>query len=242
MTPGRFKEFRRRLRLPYHRWVTLREIRAFHSRPRTMEETVDMARRFGKGHYLTVWTIQIRSEILRLAQAVRSLDPKIILEIGTAKGGTLFLWSQIASRKVISCDLLDNKRQASVYTRFPPPGSGCRVVLLHGDSHDAGFREEVRKEFAGEKADFLFIDGDHTETGVARDYEEYKEFVRPGGIIAFHDIVERQPVKTNEVYHFWEKLKRRGLEMEEFVDDPGQCGFGIGIVRVPRSPGTIPPP
>ena len=80
--------------------------------------------------------------------------------------------------------------------------------------------------------DFLFIDGDHTESGVAQDYNDYKGFVRPGGIIAFHDIIENQPLPDNLVYHFWKKVKS-GLVTEEFVDDPKQCGFGIGIIRVP---------
>ena len=35
--------------------------------------------------------------------------------------------------------------------------------------------------------DFLFIDGDHTEEGVIRDWSEWHRFVRPGGRVAFHD-------------------------------------------------------
>lgn len=225
-------EFGRFLRLPYHRWSTLRELRKFHSSPGTIEEAVDMAMRFGKGKYLTVRMMQKRSEILRLVKVVQGLGPRIILEIGTAKGGTLFLWSQIASRKVVSCDLQDMRKQAGVYKKFPPPGSQCEVVLLSGDSHDTLFKAKVEKELSGEKVDFLFIDGDHTEQGVARDYDWFQEFVRPGGIIAFHDIVEKQVLETNQVYFFWEKLKVGGLNVEEFVDDPEQCGFGIGIVRV----------
>jgi predicted O-methyltransferase YrrM len=229
-----FKEYSRLVRLPYHRWHTLREIRKFHSSRRTPEEMVDMAMRFGMGHYLTIRTRQKRSEILRLVKVVQGLGPRVILEIGTASGGTLFLWSQIASQKVVSCDLLPRDRQADVYKRFPPPGSQCEVVPLCGDSHDGNFREEVGKELAGCKVDFLFIDGDHTEEGVARDYFDYKDFVRPGGIIAFHDIVEKQVIATNQVYFLWKKLQLQGLDTDEFVDDPDQCGFGIGIVRVPR--------
>ncbi len=229
-TAGR--DFARLLRLPYHRWLTTRSMRRFQSSPRTVEEIVDMAMRFGEGHFLTVRMMQKRSEIVRLVRAVQALKPKTILEIGTANGGTLFVWSQLASQKVVSCDLEDKNRQAALYKNFPPLGSECRVVLLRGDSHDARFREDVRKEFREEKVDFLFIDGDHTETGVGRDYEDYKELVRPGGIIAFHDIIENQPLASNQVYFFWEKLKRQRLNMEEFIDDPGQCGFGIGIIRV----------
>ena len=45
-------------------------------------------------------------EIIQLAKIVQDKKPKIILEIGTRKGGTLFLWSKITnSNLIISIDL-----------------------------------------------------------------------------------------------------------------------------------------
>jgi hypothetical protein len=38
-----------------------------------------------------------------------------------------------------------------------------------------------------DKIDFLFLDGDHSEEGIQRDWEEWHRFVVPGGIVAFHD-------------------------------------------------------
>jgi predicted O-methyltransferase YrrM len=35
--------------------------------------------------------------------------------------------------------------------------------------------------------DLLFIDGDHAEEGVRRDWNEWNQFVVPGGIVIFHD-------------------------------------------------------
>ena len=35
--------------------------------------------------------------------------------------------------------------------------------------------------------DLLFIDGDHTEEGVRRDWNEWNKFLAPGGIVLFHD-------------------------------------------------------
>jgi len=93
---------------------------------------------------------------------------------------------------------------------------------------------------AGRKADFLFIDGDHREEGVTADYRDYSGFVRPGGIIAFHDIVQKQPLATNQVYYFWKRLKHVAT-VEEFVDDPSQIGFGIGIMRVPEAGAPVVP-
>jgi len=51
--------------------------------------------------------IQIREEIKNLLSILEKVKPKVILEIGTARGGTLFLFSNIADEKatLISIDL-----------------------------------------------------------------------------------------------------------------------------------------
>lgn len=227
------KKLSRYLRLPFNRAYAERRLREYHARPRSLEETVDWAMNFGGGGFLTIKTLQRPPEITRLAQRVRELKPAIILEIGTARGGTLLIWSSLASRRVITCDLNDMAVQAPLFTRLPPPGSPCAVTLLSGDSHSPAFKQRVAEALAGEKADFLFIDGDHTAAGVTADYLDYREFVRPGGLIAFHDIVEHQPLPSNQVFQLWTRLKQVA-EYEEIVADPGQCGFGIGIIRVPE--------
>lgn len=226
------KELSRTLRIPFNRYFAFRRLRKYHGAHRSIEETVDWAMNFGRYGYFTIHTLQKRSEIIALAKAVAALQPKIILEIGTARAGTLLVWASIATDKVITCDLVHRSAQRPLLEALPPPGSNCQVKLLTGNSHEAQFKQRVAQELAGQKVDFLFIDGDHTATGVAQDYNDYKEFVRPGGIIAFHDILESQPYPDNQVYHFWKQVKP-GAVTEEFVNDAGQCGFGIGIIRVP---------
>lgn len=232
MTDLTLKTLSRRLRAPLNRRWGFNRLREYHAQPRTLEETVDWAMSFGGGGYYTIKTLQKRDEILRLATEVAKLEPRIILEIGTARAGTLLIWSTIASERVITCDLNDTSIQRDLFEALPPPGSNCQVTLLTGNSHAPEFRQQVLDTLGGEKVDFLFIDGDHTVEGVTQDYHDYKDLVRPGGIIAFHDILESQPLPTNQVYHLWKTL-RDDLDTEEFVADPAQCGFGIGIVRVP---------
>jgi len=54
--------------------------------------------------------IQIREEIKNLLLILDKVKPKVILEIGTARGGTLFLFSNIAHEEVIliSVDLFQS--------------------------------------------------------------------------------------------------------------------------------------
>ena len=226
------KRFSRALRHPFNTRYAFKRLAEYHSQPRSIEEVVDWAMNFGGGGYMRIKTLQIPAEITRLAQAVRAIEPHIILEIGAASGGTALIWSTLASERVITCDLQDMSHQAPLFTKLPPPGSNCTVTLLSGNSHDPDFRARVSRELNGRQVDFLFIDGDHTEIGVTADYNDYKDFVRPGGLIAFHDIVEHQPLATNQVFHLWKRLKILA-PVEEFVNDQEQCGFGIGLLHVP---------
>ena len=54
---------------------------------------IDWAMQFPSKGYMRVCSIQQRSEIMSLANAVAELKPTNILEIGTARAGTLFIWS-----------------------------------------------------------------------------------------------------------------------------------------------------
>lgn len=228
-----FKNISRLIRKPYNEYAALKKIKKMHAQPYDLEVIVDNAINFSTDGFYKVKSAQKRSEILSLASAVKDLNPKTILEIGTCDAGTLFIWANIAKNKVITCDIHGNKYRSEFYNSFPPENSGCKVKTLIGNSHDPEFKVKVEEELQGEKVDFLFIDGDHTEKGVEQDFNDYRCFVRPGGIIAFHDILESQPTPNNQVYYLWERLKKE-YEVIEFIDDPQQCGYGIGVIYTPE--------
>jgi predicted O-methyltransferase YrrM len=91
--------------------------------------------------------------------------------------------------------------------------------------------ESVKELLNGELADFLFIDGDHSLQGVSYDWKAYKELVRPGGLVAFHDInaadVFFESWEHGGVPRFW-----RELETEKQEITVGADWGGIGVVRV----------
>jgi hypothetical protein len=78
-------------RLKLSKAQALRRLRRFHSRPRTLEETVQWSLDLGTRKDFEVQAVQIFEEILDLTKSVAELRPKIILEIGTARDGTLFI-------------------------------------------------------------------------------------------------------------------------------------------------------
>ena len=134
----------------------------------------------------------------------------MILEIGTAGGGTLFWFTRVAKpdATIISVDL-PGGRFGGGYPRWKIPlfrsfvRVGQEIHLIRADSHDPKTFETVKEILGDRKVDFLFIDGDHTYEGVKRDFEMYSPLVREGGIIAFHDIVPHPPQTGYEVSRFW---------------------------------------
>jgi hypothetical protein len=56
---------------------------------------------------LSIKPHQVREEIVKLLELVAGLRPRVVLEIGTARGGTLFLFTRAADpeAKLISIDL-----------------------------------------------------------------------------------------------------------------------------------------
>lgn len=171
-----------------------------------------------------------------LAQRVSALQPRTILEVGTAGGGTLFILSRCAlpDATIISLDLPAGNFgggypiwRGAVYRRLVLPRQ--TVHLIRGNSHDEGNVARVRSLLAGSPVDVLFIDGDHSYAGVKRDFELYHSLVRLGGFVAFHDIV-RHPANVGcQVDRFWAEI-RNNYRTEELVENPDQGGKGIGVL------------
>ena len=177
---------------------------------------------------LLIKPFQDRSEILGLLTTLDKLNPKYILEIGTSRGGTLFLFSRIASEDalLISVDWYYPKWRIPFYKSFAFPNQ--QIHLIRANSHDKRTLEKVEAILDGNKLDFLLIDGDHTYEGVRKDFEMYAPLVREGGMIAFHDIMER--VSHWGVRKFWNEIKPR-YEYVEFVED-WKPKRGIGLIKM----------
>lgn len=178
--------------------------------------------------------LQIKEEIACLFEIVKALEPATVCEIGAAGCGTTFLFARAAAANslVISLDMeLEEARRhaSSLFAR-----EGQTVVCLKADSHRPETVREVEGLLAGRPLDFLFIDGDHSYEGVGIDFEMYAPLVRPGGLIAFHDIV---PLREGDVWHtvggvpqFWSELKGRYASAREIIAGPEQSAFGIGLI------------
>lgn len=180
---------------------------------------------------VSIRPLQVECEIARLIQIVAGLRPKSIIEIGTANGGTLFLFSKVAApgAVLISLDLRNQKYRRPLYLKFSE--NGQQIHLLRANSHENSTLERTKQILPYGTVDFLFIDGDHTYEGVKRDFEMYSPLVKDGGIIAFHDIVKFPPREVYEqVNQFWSEVREK-FNGSEIIRDPAQSGCGIGYIE-----------
>lgn len=163
--------------------------------------------------------------------------PNRILEIGTGLGGTSYFFSRLANRgsTVVTVDIAPAAEQfVGLYNRRAYPRTKCVV----GNSHDHLTVEEVTRVLGSGPVDLLYIDGDHSYEGVARDFELYQRFCREGTLVAFHDIVpdwrQTRGIPTDadsgQVWRLWRELRSRYRHWE-FVEQEDQDGFGIGVIE-----------
>jgi len=195
----------------------------------------------GKRIFRSIRPSQTPLEIEGLYERVLELSPKRLLEIGTNRGGTLYLWIQAAAEdaKIVSVDLPEGQfgggyivNRVPFYESFARPNQ--ELKLLRADSHLVETRDIVLDSFDQEQIDFLFIDGDHTYEGVKDDFSLYSPLVRPGGLVVFHDILPNPNDTHIQVAPFWDQIKEQ-FDIEELIwtNNKG-LKIGIGLLWVPN--------
>lgn len=180
-------------------------------------------------------------ELAALIDLVAHGEPRIVLEIGAGNGGTSWAWSKLS--KVDTLIVLDlpngpwGGSDISKAMEYIQENTDAKVIYIAGNSQNAEALAAVKlallkSDNTEDKIDFLLIDGDHSYEGVKSDFLTYKDLVREGGLIAFHDICVHPPETKCEVEKFWTELKETVPEDDrcEFIAEPITWG-GIGVVK-----------
>lgn len=165
------------------------------------------------------------AEYAELANKVAESEPRTVLEVGTARGGSLFLWARFFDTvdHICSLDLgshIDSfEKRTHLFDRF----ADINMDFVIANSHLTATREEVERRFDNQAIDFLLIDGDHSYEGVRSDFNMYSKLVSDDGFIAFHDIVNEE---WPGVGRFWREIEPR-FETTEIITQPERIGIGI---------------
>ena len=194
----------------------------------------------GYGQFQSIRPKQVISEIQQMYQMVVAAEVRYVCEIGTYRGGTFYLWCK-AARDDATLIALDLPGEDSLKQPFSPDrikfyhyfakSPNQQLHFIPADSHQRSTADYVAAILGPNKLDFLFIDGDHSHNGVRRDFELYKPLVRPGGMIAFHDILPRANLPEIEVYKLWGEIKPVYRHQEIVAQDGSHANLiGIGII------------
>lgn len=180
---------------------------------------------------------QYGGEFAALLAIVRAHNPRVVVEIGSREGGTLCQWIGVST---VECAIAVDLPGASwgtaeevdydIWQRWATAHDVDLTVLL-GDSHQPEMLEHVTAALGGRGIDFLFIDGDHSAAGARSDFEMYGPLVRPGGIIAFHDVMPDVTDPGIQVWQVWRSVvANSGCRTTTLLSDPAQQTRGIGVV------------
>lgn len=165
------------------------------------------------------------------------------VEIGSAYGGSFYCWASIITGgPAVSVDKAVNavvdvfgvttpndpvtvSLRNEMWEEFFPG----RVHVVDGYSQETGTIEQVERILGDHRVDFLFIDGDHGERVTRLDLKNYSRFVRPGGLIGFHDIYHHiHRDQCGKVFREQPDRWETGHDNHCAKNAP----TGIGIVRV----------
>jgi len=188
------------------------------------------------GEAQAFFSIQRPQEIARFLSVLQSIQPRVVVEIGTAGGGTLYLLTRLAAMAgvVVSVDRPGGPFGGGYGAWRGPFYRGFargqqRIELLRCDSHDPFTLQRLRSVLREQPIDVLLVDGDHSYDGVSKDFSDYVPLVRHCGVVALHDICPDATQPENEVARFWRDVRDR-YPHEEIIAEPGQSGYGIGLL------------
>jgi predicted O-methyltransferase YrrM len=164
--------------------------------------------------------MQNRVELELLLGRLLERRPRCVVEIGTARGGSLYCLTQVAAPNalVVSIDLAggpcgggQTELECEVFRSFAGPEQS--LVCLRGRSFEAGTQNALRSLLDGRGIELLFIDGDHRYDSVRTDFFAYRELMAPGGLVVLHDVLALADVNA-----FWRELE--ALYPTELIRDP----------------------
>jgi len=159
-------------------------------------------------------------ELAPFLASLAGLRPQTVVEIGVADGGSLAAFAHAAApdARLIGIDPEPSPTAQALIRSHMRPDQTLEIMGCPSS--------EAIPSLSG-PVDFVFIDGDHDAAG--GDLIMVRPLVRPGGWIAFHDIVPDRGVPgidSGTVPRLWSRLDGA----RTWIEYPDQAGFGIGLL------------
>jgi predicted O-methyltransferase YrrM len=155
-----------------------------------------------------LFPLQRMRETEKMIAMARRIEPRVVMEIGSDKGGSFYHWVKAFCPDVaIAIEI----RGVPFYFPFLKHFINMDCFFSDRSSYDPETVAIVDKDLAGRQIDVLFIDGD--KSAFDKDVEAYLPMVRKGGLIFLHDIqIEPNARRALRI------CERKGHRIETIVD------------------------
>jgi cephalosporin hydroxylase len=135
--------------------------------------------------------IRLPDDIVVFQELVWELEPKVIVEIGVARGGSVILSSSLLhllgnGGQVYGLDIDIRKHNRIAIENHK---LSSNITLLEGDSTSSEIINNLEKKLNGNQIDILVLDSNHTHEHVFKELMAYSGLVRIGGYIVLPDTV-----------------------------------------------------
>lgn len=157
-----------------------------------------------------------------LALAKQVPDGGVIVEIGAEFGmsASLFCLGAKPDVTIYSVDLFPGEMLKQHRRNLKQAGFAegwfTRSHQIKGDSKELGAhwgKNDV-------KIDLLFVDGDHSYAGVKADIEGWTPYIKPGGIVAFHDCAPETNHNPHPLHHEVQRAVDEWVEKANWYEYP----------------------
>ena len=157
--------------------------------------------------------------------------PNTIVEIGVFRMAHLYMMAAAAQpgATLIAVDVSSANAAPRRAIAAKLRSEGFHVYFIRANSHSNHAVAEVKCALRGAPIDALYIDADHAYESARDDHAAYSPLVRPGGLIAFHDIAQ----KHDQVRRYWCELKAcdPASQWSSEIVTPGHASpTGVGLI------------
>ncbi len=188
----------------------------------------------GDTTWLGVTTQKTPQDLWCYQEILYSTKPDLIIETGTASGGSAYFLACVCSMihrgRVLSVDIAGARRRRH---RWLDAATGLkarrhwRVDLLVGDSTDPTIFEKIKRRARGKRV-MVVLDSDHSEAHVSRELSLYADLVAPGCYLIVEDTnVNGHPVFAEHGPGPFEAVQRFLGDRSDFVVDDSREKFGF---------------
>lgn len=155
-------------------------------------------------NWLGVPIIQNPYDMILMQELIFDLKPDVIIETGTAHGGSLIYYSSLlqllGNGKVIGIDVDIRKHNRALIENHPMID---RVTLIEGSSVDPAILAQVQSHIQPKHTVLVILDSDHRKPHVLNELRAYEKMVTKGSYIVVFDTFMRDLVGLEgETPHF----------------------------------------